>query len=320
MCFQEHLLKPAALVKHVILEEFTSIGDILSQKQSGLYFVCTGEYDPKEKKFYLLSAKHPKSLHQLSCVEETFKCGATRMIFVAQYSRAVEKSIRNFAVSLLRRSTPSAKKAVFSRITAPLSFLFIVLNDAVNNGHAIYDNWFSGSLSPSFKHKWFFPDLTHFAPVCGNLDLSFVYDEMKKVSVLPRYEHICFSGCACVFYDTARGDFYFKFETTTLVKLNPNWNAEDATSAKYAAGASSVTIPIGTMQDRDPRPKLFNVWNYYDRDPAKDLWTVKVRTGMDKELHAREVHRQRGKRRISSILSERGRKFCRVRPFDIVRE
>ena len=168
ICFQEHLLKPAAFVKHIILEELTSIGDILSQKVSGLYFVCTGEYDPKEKKFYLLSAKHPKSLHQLSCVEETFKCGATRMIFVAQYSRAVEKSIRNFAVSLLRRSTPSAKKAVFSRITAPLTFLFIVLNDAVNNGHAIYDNWFSGSLSPSFKHKWFFPDLTHFAPAWGN--------------------------------------------------------------------------------------------------------------------------------------------------------
>ena len=128
MCFQEHLLKPAAFVKHVILEELTSIGDILSQKLSGLYFVCTGEYDPKEKKFYLLSAKHPKSLHQLSCVEETFKCGSTRMIFVAQYSRAVKKSIRNFAVSLLRRSTSYAKKAVFSRITAPLSFLFIIVN------------------------------------------------------------------------------------------------------------------------------------------------------------------------------------------------
>ena len=59
----------------------------------------------------------------------------------------------------------------------------MVLDSAVQNGSAVYDKWFSGSLTPAFKHKWYFKNLRHLDPVCGGMDLSFVYDDKKSVKV-----------------------------------------------------------------------------------------------------------------------------------------
>ena len=58
----------------------------------------------------------------------------------------------------------------------------MVLDSAVQNGSAVYDKWFSGSLTPDFKHKWYFKNFRHLDPV----DLSFVYFDKKSVKVLPK--------------------------------------------------------------------------------------------------------------------------------------
>ena len=54
------------------------------------------------------------------------------------------------------------------------------LDSAVQNGSAVYDKWFSGSLTPDFKHKWYFKNFRNLDPV----DLSFVYFDKKSVKVL----------------------------------------------------------------------------------------------------------------------------------------
>ena len=58
----------------------------------------------------------------------------------------------------------------------------MVLDSAVQNGSAVYDKWVSGSLTPDFKHKWYFKSFRHLDPV----GLSFVYFDKKSVKVLPK--------------------------------------------------------------------------------------------------------------------------------------
>ena len=57
-------------------------------------------------------------------------------------------------LQFLRKKNPVAKPAIFPRNHSPLSFLFMLLDIAVQTGSAVYDKLFSGSLTPAFKHKW----------------------------------------------------------------------------------------------------------------------------------------------------------------------
>ena len=93
-----------------------------------------------------------------------------------QWLRRTRKPLRMSFETLqfLRKNKPVAKPAIFPRNHSLLSFFFTVLDSAVQNESAVYDNWFSGSLTPAFQHKWYFKNLRHLDPVCGGMDLSLV--------------------------------------------------------------------------------------------------------------------------------------------------
>ena len=152
---QEHFVKISALLKQVVVDEMVNMGNISLQQQTGLYFVCTGAYDPKSRQTFTFSGEYPKTSHNFAWAEETFKVGAARFMLISHTTSAVRNSIQYFSNQILWSSSGIVKKPIFSHISAPISIIIMILNDAVQQDqpHVFYDYWYAGKTRSHFKHE-----------------------------------------------------------------------------------------------------------------------------------------------------------------------